>query len=68
MEHQVVDLIVPMNERPPILRLRFRILEERHHVVEVRDLAYWYVCLDVYGLRLHFGDRAEGRDLAVVEA
>jgi len=57
-----------MNERPPILRLRFRILEERHHVVEVRDLAYWYVCLDVYGLRLHFGDRAEGRDLALVEA
>ncbi len=68
MEHQIVDLVVAMNERRPVLRLRAPVLEESHHVVEVRDLADGHVRLDVDGLRLHLRDRAEGRDLSIVEA
>ena len=68
MKHQVVDLVVAVDERRPVLGLCALVPEKRHHVVEMRDLAHGHVRLDVDGLRLRLGDGAEGRDLAVVEA
>ena len=68
MEHQIIDLVIAMHKRAPVLRLRLRIAEEADHLVEMRDLAHGLVRLDVYGLRLRLGDRVEGCELSVVEA
>ena len=68
MKHQIINLVIPMHKRAPVLWLRLRILEERHHLVEVRDLADGNLGLDVDGLRLRQRDGAERRELPVVEA
>lgn len=52
VKDQIIDLIVAMNERRPVLRLRAPGLEESHYVVEMRDFTDGHVRLNVDGLRL----------------
>lgn len=68
MKDEIVDFVVPVDQRAPIFRLRCRVAEKGHHVVEVGDLADGDFGLDVDGLGLRFRDPAEGFQLPVVEA
>jgi hypothetical protein len=68
MEDHIINLVVAVHERAPVLGLRLRITEESDHGVLVRDLADGDLGLLIDGFGLRFGDCVEGGDLAVVEA
>jgi hypothetical protein len=68
MEDHVVDFIVAMDECTPVLWLCLRVSEKLHHIVEVRDLSYWFPCLLRYSLRLRSLYGVESPQLAIVEA
>ena len=68
VEDKIVDLIIAMYESAAVSWLRGLFGEERHHLVEVRDLAHGNLCLDVHGPRLCEGNCAEGFQLTVVES
>ena len=68
VEDDVVDLVVAVHKRRPVLGLRAGVLEEADHLVVVRDHSDGFVGVFVTGLRLAFRDGGEGLELAVVEA
>ena len=68
MVYEVVDLIIAVDQRSAIFRLRFWISEECYCCLVVWDLTNRYLRLYVHRLSLRGGDSAEGLDLSVVEA
>lgn len=68
VEHEVVDLVVAVDERRAVLGLFLLLAEELGHFVEVGDVTDRFVGVDVFGFGLVGGDGGEGLDLPVVEA
>jgi len=68
VEDDIVDFVVAVHERRPILGLRARILEEADHLVVVRDHPDGFVGVLVAGLRLALRNGGEGLELSVVES
>jgi len=52
MIHQVVDLVVAMDQCPPVLRLRFRIPQKVYSVIVVRYLSNRFLRLNITCLGL----------------
>lgn len=67
MVHQIIDFVISVYKRSSIFWLRLRIPKESNHGVEMRDFANNFLRIDVNGLCLEFGNRAQGFDLSVVE-
>ena len=67
MKNDVINLIIAVNERAAILRLHSHIGEELHQFLKVRRVADGLAGLDVDGLALRDGDRAQCFYLPVVE-
>jgi hypothetical protein len=68
VEDDVVDLVVAMHKRAPVLGLRLGVAEEGHHLVKVRDLADRLARVLILGLHLRVLDGVERLELSVVEA
>lgn len=68
MVHQIVNLVVSVDQRPPVPGLRVRAAEVADRLLEVRQHADGLAGLDVLGARLRRADGLPGGELAVVEA
>jgi len=68
VKYQIIDLVITVDRRPPILRLGLLITEELEHLLNMRDLSDSFLRIDVHGCSLRFADRAKSSDLPVVEA
>ena len=68
MIHQVVDLVITMNQCSSVLWLCVGISQEGCCVIVMGYLAYRFLAIHVDRLRLRSGDRAEGLYLAIIEA
>lgn len=67
VEDHVVDLIVAVDQCRAMPWLEILVREEMQYLIEVRDLAYGLLGLDVDGLRLGGAYLLPRRQLAVVE-
>lgn len=68
MEHDIVNLIVAMYERPSIFRLALLPREKGHHIVEMWYLPNGFFGVDVHSRSLSIGKILEKGCLAIVEA
>ena len=68
MVYKVVDLIVAVDQGPSIFWLCLRVLEERHRVLEVWDIADCFFGFNIDGHGLVGRYSTERLELAVVES
>ena len=68
MKHQIIDLVVAVDQCTSIPGLCGRVSEECHRILKVWDVAHRFFCLNVDGLCLRDGYRAKGLELAIVES
>ena len=68
VEDYVVNFVVAVHERRPVLRLRLWLLEEADHLVVVWNLSDWLASVFVLCLRLTLRYGRKSLDLSVIEA
>ncbi len=68
MKHQIINLVVAMNQGRPVLWLRGGIFEEGDHLIEMRNLADGDSGINIHRRCLRRGNRGKGLDLPIVEA
>ena len=68
MVDKVINLVITMYQRAPVLGLRCGVAEKGDHVIKMWYFAYWLLSIDINGLRLRFGDGSQCSNLPVVEA
>ena len=68
MKHDIVDLVVSVDQGASVLGLRLLVLEKGADHVEVRDLADGLLRFDIDGLSLCLLNCMEGCNLPVVES
>jgi hypothetical protein len=68
MENQIVYLVIPMDRGPSIFRLKPPVFEIGQHLVDMWNLSYGLLRININRLGLRFADGGECFNLAVIEA
>jgi hypothetical protein len=68
VKHHIVNLVISMYQRTPVLGLRLWITKELYHFIKVRNLANLFARVFVSCFGLGVLDCAKGLELPVVEA